>query len=130
MLGENNYRDMKHTVQFIGLEEDDKDLLVSFVANDPEIGVRSLILHRTLFFEEVFGEEERGVKVSLEGDNFDQEDFNMLKAIKITDDEISIKTTFREYQLDIRNIQRSEVSDMLKLLKKQNYDNRFMIHIA
>ncbi len=121
---------MKHKVQFILLEEDDKDLIVSFAIDDPAMGVKSLILLRTLFFEEVFDEKERGVKVSLEGDYFEQEDFNMLNSIKISDDEIGIKSSFREYQLDISNIQISEVEDMVKLLKKQNYDNRFTIHLA
>ncbi len=121
---------MKHKVQFISLEEDDKDLIVSFVVDDSETGVKSLILLRTLFFEEVLDEEERGVKVSMEGDYFEQEDFNMLNNIKINDDEIHIKSTFREYQLDISNIQRSEIEDMIKLLNKQNYDNKFTIHIA
>ncbi|MEA3279123.1 MAG: hypothetical protein U9Q38_00770 [Thermodesulfobacteriota bacterium] len=121
---------MKHKVQFINLEEDDKDLIVSFAVDDPEMVVKSLILLRTLFFEEVLDEKERGVNVSLEGDYFEQEDFDMLNNIKISDDEIWIKSTFREYQLDISNIQKSEIEDMVKLLKKQNYDNRFTIDIA
>ena len=33
----------------------------------------------------------------------------MLNNIKINDDEIHIKSTFREYHLDISNIQRSEI---------------------
>ena len=32
---------MKHKVQFISLEEDDKDLIVSFAIDDPEMGVKS-----------------------------------------------------------------------------------------
>ena len=59
---------MKHRVQFISLEEDDKDLIVSFALDDAEMGVISLILLRTLFYEGLMDEEERGVKVSLEGD--------------------------------------------------------------
>ena len=94
------------------------------------MGVKSLILHRTLFFEEVFDEEERGVKVSMEGDYFDQEDYNLLKSIKINDDEIQIKSSFREYRLDVSNIPKIDIKDMLDLLKKQNYDNRFAIRVA
>lgn len=44
-----------HKVEFISLEEDDKDLIVSFAIEDSRLGVKSLILHRTLFFEEFFG---------------------------------------------------------------------------
>ena len=121
---------MIHKVKFITLEEDDKDLIVSFAVDDPPMGVKSLILLRTLFFEEVLDEEEKGVNVSLEGDYFEQDDFNILNNIKISDDGIWIKSTFKEYQLDISNVQKSEIEDMVKLLKKQNHDNRFTIHIA
>ena len=121
---------MKHIVQFINLEEDDKDLIVSFAIDDSGFGIKSLILLRTLFFEELLDEEERGVKVSLEGDSYEQEDFNMLISIKISDNDIYIKSTFREYQLDMSHIQRSEIEDMVQLLKKQNYDNRFAIQLA
>jgi hypothetical protein len=116
-------------VQFISLEEDDKDLIVSFAIDDPDLGVSSLILHRMLFFEHVLDEGERGVKVSLEDDYFDQEDFNMLNSIKISDDKIWIKSTFREYHLDISMIENTELEDMVRLLKKQNHDNRFTLHI-
>lgn len=121
---------MKQKVQFISLEEDEKDLIVSFAIDDTELGVKSLILLRTLFFEEMLDEGERGVKVSLEGDYFEREEFNMLNDIRVSDKEIWIKSYFREYQLDISNIAKSEIDVMVKLLKKQNYDNRFNIHIV
>ncbi len=98
---------MKFKVQFISLEQDEKDLIVSFAIPDEKTGVKSLILHRTLFFEEMLPEEERGVKVSLEDDYFDQEDYNMLNIIRVDSDEIVIKSTFREYCLDMSNIQHS-----------------------
>ena len=121
---------MKHKVQFISLEEDDKDLIVSFAIDDGAEGVVSLILLRTLFFEELLDEEEKGVKVLLEDDYFEQEDINTLNSIDISNDEIGIKSIFREYKLDISRIPKSEIEDMVELLKKQNYDNRFTIHIA
>ena len=46
-------------VTFIVIEEDDKDLIVSFALDDGKGGIRSLILHRTLFFEYVMPDEER-----------------------------------------------------------------------
>ena len=121
---------MIHRVQFISLEEDDKDLIVSFAIDDVNLGVKSLILHRTLFFEHVLDEGERGVRVSLDDDYFDQEDFNMLNSIKISNDEILVESTFREYHLNISRIEDSEIDEMRQLLKKQNYDNRFTILIA
>ncbi len=121
---------MKHKVQFVSLEETEHDLIVSFAVDDGDIGIKSLVLLRSLFHEEVFGEEERGVKVSMERDHFEQEDYNMLTSINIGDNEIVIESTFRDYQLDISRITKSVIQDMIKLLKKQNYDNRFSIHTA
>ena len=121
---------MKHRVQFISLEEDDKDLIVSFGIEDAAMGVKSLILFRTLFYEELLPDDERGVNVSLEGDHYEQEDFNMLKTITMVHEEISISSTFRDYRLDISDIAEQDMRDMITLLKKQNYDDRFVIDFA
>jgi hypothetical protein len=66
---------------------------------------KSLILHRSMLLEHLLDDEERGVKVSLEGDSFDEEDFNMLHEIKITDQKIGIMSSFRNYQLDVSEIE-------------------------
>jgi hypothetical protein len=121
---------MKHKVEFISLEDSDKDIIVSFAIDDFEMGVKSLILHRTLFFEYLLEEAERGVKVSLEGDYFDDEDFNILHEITIADHQIDIKSSFRSYELDVSGIEEREIRDMVRLLNKQNYDNRFQIHLV
>lgn len=120
-------KEMIHKIQFITVEEDDKDLIVSFAIDDYDMGVKSLILHRTLFFEHIKDDCEKGVKVSLEDDHFDKEDVNMLESIKIIENEILIKSTFREYHLDISMIDNTEIENMLRLLKKQNHDKRFNI---
>ena len=121
---------MRHEVQFISLEEDEKDILISFVIPDKEIGVKSLILHRTLFFEEILDEEEKGVKVSLEGEEFEQDYLNTLIKIEIKNKEIKILSKFSEYNLGLSRIDDTDINDMIKLLKKQNYDSRFTIEIA
>ena len=121
---------MKHHVDFISLEENDNDIIISFAIPDNDIIVKSLILYRTFFFEEFLEEEEKGVKVSFEGDHFDKEDFNTLTNIIIKNDEVKIFSSFREYELDISNISKSEIKNMVHLLKKQNYDNRFTIQNA
>lgn len=121
---------MKHQVQFITLEEDDKDLIVAFALEAPEGDVRSLILLRTLFFEELMAEEERGVKVSLEGDESEDGDRNVLMSIEIEESNVVIQSTFKTYHLDISRVDRSEVHSMIQLLKKQNYDDRFTMRVA
>ena len=117
-------------VEFISLEEDDKDLIVSFAVEDEDFGVKSLILHRTLFYEETFDEEERGVKVSMEGENLEYEHLNFLQEIRIGKYQIGIVATLSKYLLDISRIDPTEIAEMIELVKKQNHDDRFVIHVA
>ena len=119
-----------YKAKFISLEEDEKDLIVSFAIEDSHQGVITLMLHRTLFFEEYLDEAERGTKVSLQGVNLEQEHLNVLKHININPSTIEIKSLFNEYRIDISNIEAPQIDAMLKLLKKQNYDNRFTIKVG
>ena len=75
-------------------------------------------------------EEERGVKVSMEGVTIEQEQLNVLKQINIKPGEIEIRSVLNEYRIDISHIEAKEIGEMLNLLKKQNYDNRFIIQVA
>ena len=68
-------------VSFIDIEENEKDLIISFALDDGDGDVRSLILHRTLFYEFIMPDEERGTKVSLEGDELDDEHLNTLECL-------------------------------------------------
>lgn len=119
-----------HRVQFISLEESDTDIIVSFAIEDSTIGVKSLILLRSLFFEEFLDEGARGVKVSMEGAEVEQEHLNVLNRISIKDNEIEIFAVFDNYRIDISRVEASEIEEMIGLLKKQNYDNRFIIQVA
>jgi hypothetical protein len=118
---------MKYTVDFMSFEEDDKDLIISFAIPDEALGVKSLILHRTLFFEEVLDEEEKGVKVSLEGEEYENETLNTLVKIEIKGPEVIICSKFSEYVLDLSRIDASDKSHLIRLLMKQNHDERFLI---
>ena len=40
-----------NVVSFMEIEEDEKDLIISFALDAEEGDIRSLILHRTLFYE-------------------------------------------------------------------------------
>ncbi len=51
----------------------------------------------------------------------------MLENITIKNNEVEIKLTFREYKLGISTISKFDINEMISLLKKQNYDNRFTI---
>ncbi|MCW8933208.1 MAG: hypothetical protein OQK98_00655 [Gammaproteobacteria bacterium] len=121
---------MKYLAKFVNLEEDDKDIIVSFAIQDNEIDVRSLILHRMLFLEEMLDENEKGVIVSLEGENLENENTNTLSIIKINNNEINIISKYSKYMIDITKIDKKGKEDILSLLTKQNYDNRFIIENA
>ena len=121
---------MKYLVNFINLEEDEKDIIVSFAIQDSEIDVRSLILHRTLFLEEMLNEDAKGVIVSLEGENLEDENTNTLSKIEINNREINITTKYSKYKLDITKIDKEAIENIVSLVTKQNYDNRFIIQNA
>jgi len=122
---------MKYLVKFVNLEEDDKDIIVSFAIQDSEIDVRSLILHRTLFLEEMLNEEERGVIVSLEGENIENiENANTLSKIEINNSEINIITKYSKYKLDVTKIDDKDKENIVNLVTRQNYDNRFVIEVS
>ncbi len=110
--------------------EDEKDLIVSFALEDSERGIKSLTLLRTLFYEELLGEEERGVHVSLEGVTNEKGNPNLLKRINIEDGKVEIFSSCNEFQIDTSQIKQSEIDEMMNLLRKQNHDNRFVIQVA
>lgn len=117
-------------VEFINLEEDENDLIVSFAVAHETIGVKSLILHRTILYEGFLDEEDRGVRVSMEGDNLKYDVRNLLQNFKIDDGKIEIVSTCSKYYLDISRIEASEIAEMVALLRKQNYDGRFTLQVA
>ena len=121
---------MKNLANFISLEETDKDLIVSFAIDNEKTGISSLTLHRTLFFEEILPVDERGVHVTYESDHYEQEDFNMLKSIKISGKYVLIESTFRQYKVDVSKIEKEEINEMVEILNKQNYDNKFELQSA
>ena len=123
------HKKMKNRVQFISLEEDEKDLIISFAIDDLDLGIKSLILLRTPFYEPLLTESDKGVNVSFEGDNNVQDDYNMLDSILIDSKKIIIITSIKSYELDISNIEKEEIEEMVELLYKQNFDNRFSINL-
>jgi hypothetical protein len=118
---------MTYSVDFISLEDDEKDIIVSFAIPDDDTGIKSLILHRTLFFEELLPDEERGVRVSLEGEPDTGETLNMLESIEISDQHIKINAKCRSYVVDVSKIDGENISELKALVEKQNYDHRFRI---
>ena len=117
------------TVSFINLEETEKDLILSFALDDGDDSVRSLMLHRTLFFESIMPEEERGTKVNLEGEDldFEQEHLNTLEEFQFDGDILRIKSRFGLYEIDAGKLDPEDFELIKQALERQNYDARFQV---
>ena len=117
------------TVSFINLEETEKDLILSFALDDGDDSVRSLMLHRTLFFESIMPEEERGTKVSLEGEDLDeeQEHLNTLQEFQFDGDILRIKSRFGLYVVDAGKLAPEDFELIKQALERHNYDARFQV---
>ncbi len=113
------------SVQFISCEDDGTDQIVSFALAYGEMEIRSLILLRTPKFEAMFDEAERGVSVSLEDGS--GKDGDLLKAVRIEANRVTIETQKTKYDLDVSKVDRAEVSEMKALIVRMNFDNRFRI---
>jgi hypothetical protein len=113
-------------VAFITAEQGD-DLVLAFAVQRPDepSDIESLILMRTPKYEFIVEEHERGVKVSFERDEEDEDE--LLQSFEYIQDEaiVRIKTAAREYELDVRKVDSVELKKMRKVLKQMNYDQRF-----
>jgi hypothetical protein len=119
-----------NVVSFVEIEENEKDLIISFALDDDDDddgGIKSLILHRTLFFEFILPDEERGTKVSLEGDYLEEEHLNTLERFEFNMPVLKIKSRFRSYEIDAHRLEPREFEQIKEALARQNYDGRFEI---
>jgi len=109
-----------HRVDFITIEQGD-DLIVSFAiaAGDFPGDVLSLTLLRTPKYEFILGPDERGVSVSWEEDEDENE---LLLAVDHSGDIVKLSTTKREFILDVSHVDDDDLSRMRKVLHKMNFD--------
>ena len=116
-------------VSFINLEETETDLILSFALDDGDGFVRSLILHRALLLEAILPEDERGTKVSLEGEDlgYEQEQLNTLEQFRVDGDILRIKSRFGFYEIDAEKLDAEDLKLIKKALARQNYDGRFEV---
>ena len=115
-------------VYFISIEDEPPDLILSFAIWQPEFDdIRSLILMRTPEYEILLDESERGVKVS--GEDWIDDEEEMLKKIEFGDDFVGITTKNHQFEFDLRKIEPEEIEQAKAILKKMNFDNRFEIQI-
>ena len=114
-------------VSFMDIEETEKDLIISFALDIGDGYIKTLLLHRTLFYEFILPDEERGTKVSLEGNDLPNEHINTLECITFDGIVIKIKARFSYHEIDLRKIETEELKNIEKSLILHNYDERFEI---
>ena len=113
---------MARYVPFLSVEEGD-DLVVSFALG--EHASTSLTLLRTPKYEFILPEEERGVCVDSGGGGSDERE--LLVAVHWSSEFVSLKSTRREYKLDIRAVEADEIIKAKAVLTKMNFDRRFQV---
>ena len=115
-------------VSFLTLQDGD-DLIVSFAIADEEPGeIISLILVRTPKYEAFLPADERGVSVSHEC--FPQDDErDRLQRLKMTRSVVTIETTRTRYDLDVSDVDRRELREARRILKKMNFDRCFILEL-
>ncbi len=125
-LGDSTPAIRMDTVAFITTESKD-DLIVSFAVQDPgdRAAVQSLTLIRTPKYEFLFEDDERGVRVSF--DRYDKQEEDNLQEVAFLETEriVRLKTSLHQYELNVRKVDTEELKQMRNILHKMNYDHRF-----
>ena len=116
-------------VSFVTLQDGD-DLIVSFAIADEEPGeIISLILLRTPKYEALLPADECGISVSHESFQ-DDDDRDRLRRLTMTGSVVTIETTRTQYALDVSDVDRRELLEAQRILKKMNFDRCFILDLA
>ena len=101
--------------EFISVEEDETDLVLSFaIAPNAE---RSLVLQRSRRFEALLPAEERGISISMVPDDNDS-DRNLLLSVVWSQTQVEFRSQMRTYVVDISNIDDKQIWWGKKALRK------------
>ena len=116
-------------VSFVTLQDGD-DLIVSFAIADEEPGeIISLILLRTPKYEALLPADERGVSVSHESFPED-DDRDRLRRLRMTESVVTVETTRTRYDLDVSDVERRDLVEAQRILRKMNFDQSFILELA
>jgi hypothetical protein len=116
---------MTRRVPFLTIEDGD-DLIVSFALGDK--AETSLTLLRTLKYEPLLAEEERGVTVS--SDTTAVVAPNLLRAVRWESSVVLVESTEAEYALDVSAVDPEEIREAKRVLKKMHFDSRFELSVV
>jgi hypothetical protein len=75
-------------------------------------------------------EEERGTKVSLEGDDLAEEYINTLECVTFDVKIMKIKARFSYHEIDLRKLQIEEIKQIKESLVLHNFDDRFKVKLT
>jgi hypothetical protein len=116
-------------VSFVTLQDSD-DLIVSFAIADEEPGeIISLILLRTPKYDALLPADERGVSVSHEAFSED-DDRDRLRRLKMSRSVVTVETIRAQYDLDVSDVDRRELLEAQRILKKMNFDQCFILELG
>ena len=118
---------MMDTVSFMDVEETEKDLIISFALYTGDGFIKTLLLHRTLFYAFIRPEDEQGTKVSLEGSDIPEFHINTLVSVTFDENVMKIKARFSYHEINLRKLELEEVTQMKESLVHHNFDDRFEI---
>jgi hypothetical protein len=118
---------MEH-VAFIDCDGE-PDLCVSFAipTRQDSFEVECLILSRSPGYEEFVGPEEHGVRVSFDRDILDGK--GLLQVFKYSAEEktVFIQAEWAKYELDVSDAEREDLKEMVRVLRKMNFDQKFKL---
>ena len=117
-----------HFVEFITLEDEDPDLVVSF-ALAPH-ATNSITLMRTPKYESLLPDKERGVVVAAGIHGTDDRELLVSISINIEDGLGAVVSSKKTYELSLTNIPTEDVEASVALLRKMNFDSRFVVNAA
>ena len=112
-------------IAFLSIEDEEPDLVVSF-ALEPH-GSHSITLLRTPRYEAILPEEERGVAV-MSGNQCSPRE--LLLSIAITPEEVVIQSQARTHRLSASKLSGEDRTEAVNMLKRMNFDDRFVINAA
>ncbi|MEE4311496.1 MAG: hypothetical protein V2J62_06460 [candidate division KSB1 bacterium] len=112
-------------VNFITVE-DGRDLILSFSFDDgTEFGIDGFTIQRTPDLEYVLQPHEKGASI----DWTDDDEIILVTNVELSADVIRIYSRPRNYAFDISGLDEDDRKRIMKILKKMNFDDKFIFEI-
>jgi hypothetical protein len=117
-----------HAVEFITLEDEEPDLVLSF-ALAPQ-AASSITLLRTPKYESLLPDEERGVVVAAGVHGTGEREILVSIGINMQDGLSVIVSSKRTYELSLTQVPAEDLEASIALLRQMNFDSRFVVNAA